>query len=558
MQLADVVGLVARVRRTTKKTEKVALIADLLRQARGRELELLALYLTGTLPQGRIGFGWRTIEKAMSGLVPLSAFAGPSITARSGIEESPEATEPADLGAADAALLEPGGGSGVSLVDVDRVFADLAADEGAGSTDRRTRALRGLLERAVPAERRFLVELLMGEVRQGALDGIVLEAIAKAAGLPPTEVRQAAMFGSSLGEVARAALEEGAAGLVRFSLRVLQPVAPMLANAAEDVGEALERLGEAAFEYKVDGARIQVHRAGDEVRVFTRQLQDVTSRVPEVVEWARTLGPREMVLEGEAIALRPDGRPHPFQVTMRRFGRSKGVEAARAELPLSSFFFDALHLEGEGPLVALPYAERVARLSGLVPAAALLPRLVTSKADEAQRFLEGALAAGHEGLMAKSLQAPYAAGHRGFHWLKLKAARTLDLVVLAVEWGSGRRQGWLSNLHLGARDAESGQFVMLGKTFKGLTDELLRWQTERLQALETHHDAYTVYVRPEQVVEIAFNDVQESPRYPAGLALRFARVKRYRSDKTAAEADTLQTVQEIFRQARYHPRTEGA
>ncbi|HVQ29183.1 MAG TPA: ATP-dependent DNA ligase [Vicinamibacteria bacterium] len=512
MLLAQLVELVGRIRGTTKKTEKVALIAEALGQTKGRETELLALYLTGTLPQGRIGFGWRTIETAT--------------------------TE------------RPAEGAPLTLADVDETMSVLATEKGAGSADRRTKGLRGLFERADEAQRRFLVELLMGEVRQGALDGLVLEAIGKAAGLPAATVRQAAMFAGNLGETARVALEDGAAGLGRYSLRVLQPVAPMLANPAEDVEEALERLGEAAFEYKLDGARIQLHKAGDDVRVFTRQLQDVTDRVPEITEWARGLTDRELVLEGEAIALRPDGRPHPFQVTMRRFGRSKGVAEARRELPLSAFFFDALLAEGEGALVGLPYAERFARLARMVPTASLLPRQVTSRPDEAASFLRASLDAGHEGLMAKSLLAPYTAGQRGYNWLKLKQARTLDLVVLAVEWGSGRRKGWLSNLHLGARDAESGQFVMLGKTFKGLTDAMLRWQTEKLLSLETGRDQWSVQVRPELVVEIAFNDVQESPRYPAGLALRFARVKRYREDKPASEADTVQTVRAIFDQQR--------
>jgi DNA ligase-1 len=358
------------------------------------------------------------------------------------------------------------------------------------------------------------------------------------------------MYSGSVGEVARAALEEGAAGLARFSLRLLSPVAPMLASTADDVEAALERLGPAAFEYKLDGARIQLHKAGDEVRVFTRHLQDVTSRVPEVVDFARSLPARELVIEGEAIALREDGRPHPFQVTGSRIGRSKDVEGARRATPLSSFFFDCLYLEGQGALVGLPYALRAECLAGLVPPGSLLPHIVTSSADEAERFLRAALDAGHEGLMAKSLDAPYAAGQRGFHWLKLKSAHTLDLVVLAVEWGSGRRQGWLSNLHLGARDPASGQFIMLGKTFKGLTDAMLRWQTEELLALETGRDDFTVHVRPELVVEVAFSDVQESPRYPAGLALRFARVKRHRPEKPASEADTIQTVREIFERQR--------
>ncbi|HET8645918.1 MAG TPA: ATP-dependent DNA ligase, partial [Vicinamibacteria bacterium] len=334
-------------------------------------------------------------------------------------------------------------GEPLSLADVDRAFDELAAARGAGSAQRRAQALRGLIARAAPDERRFLVQLILGEIRQGALEGLVLEAIAKAAGLPAAGVRQAAMYSGDVGRVARAALEEGAAGLARFSLQVLSPVAPMLANPAEDVAAALERLGEAAFEYKVDGARIQLHKAGDEVRVFTRHLQDVTDRVPEITEWARALPERELVVEGEAIALRPDGRPQPFQATMSRFGRSKNVSFARAAAPLSPFFFDVLYRDGEGPLVSLPYAERVQRLAAIVDEGRRLPRIVTARPDEAERFLRQALEAGHEGLMAKSLSAPYAAGQRGFHWLKLKPAHTLDLVILGVEWGSGRRQGWL-------------------------------------------------------------------------------------------------------------------
>ena len=531
MLLSTLVECVDRVRATPRKTEKVALLADLLRPARGREAELAALYLTGTLPQGRIGLGWRSLQSAMTDSPTPGPRSGPS-DERRGIHSR----------AADDERL--------TLADVDRMCDAVAGEHGAGSGERRMQALHALFARADAAERRFLGELLVGELRQGALDGLLLEAIARASGLPPSDVRQAAMYSGNVGAVARAALEEGAAGLSRFSLRLLSPVAPMLASTADDVESALERLGAAAFEYKLDGARIQLHKAGDDVRVFTRRLQDVTARVPEVVDFARALPVREAVLEGEAIALRPDGRPHPFQLTMSRLGRSRDVEAGRAAVPLSSFFFDCLFLEGEGPLVAMPYAQRIERLARTVPASALLPRIETGSSDEAGRFLGQALEAGHEGLMAKSLTAPYAAGHRGFHWLKLKSAHTLDLVILAVEWGSGRRRGWLSNLHLGARDPQSGQFVMLGKTFKGLTDEMLRWQTEKLLSLEVSRDDYTVHVRPELVAEIAFSDVQESPRYPAGRALRFARVKAYRPDKPASEADTIQTVEEMFRRQR--------
>lgn len=512
MKLSQLVNLVARVRATTKKTEKVALLAEFLRQTEDKATELVALYLVGTLPQGKIGVGWRMVEDAWS--------------------EAPPSGDP------------------LTLTDVDRGFGLIASAQGPGSNDRKIGALRALFARATRDERRFLTQLVLGEIRQGALEGLLLEAIAKAARLPAPEVRQAMMFSRNIGEVARAALEEGAHGLARFSLRLLSPVASMLANTAEDVGDALERLGEAAFEYKLDGARIQVHRAGEEVRVFTRQLQDVTERVPELVEWARSLPVRELLVEGEAIALRPDGKPHPFQVTMRRLGRIKDVERARQELPLSSFFFDCLYLDQEGSLIALPYQARAERLHRIVQPGARIPRIVTADPGTAERFLQQSFDAGHEGLMAKSLAAPYVAGQRGFHWLKLKSAKTLDLVILAAEWGSGRRKGWLSNLHLGARDPQSGQFVMLGKTFKGLTDEMLQWQTEKLLSLERERDEITVYVRPELVVEIAFSGIQESPRYPAGLALRFARVKRYRPDKAAAEADTIQTVTELFQQQR--------
>jgi DNA ligase-1 len=509
MELSRLVELAAHVRSTPRKTEKVARIASLLRETSGREAELLALYLCGTLPQGRIGVGWSAIERALA--EPAAAAAAP-----------------------------------LTLDDVDGALQDVAGARGAGSAGRRDAALRALVGRARPEERRFLAQLLMGETRQGAQEGLVLEAVAKAAGLSAASVREAAMYAGDVGRVARAALEEGAAGLSRFSLQVLSPVAPMLASPADDVEAAIDRLGEAAFEYKLDGARIQLHKAGDEVRVFTRHLQDATARVPEIVAWARRLGPRELVLEGEALVLRADGRPHPFQSTMSRFGRSKNVATVRERLPLSAFFFDLLLRDDEGSLVSRPYAERARALQGTVEPGRLLPRIVTADPDEADRFLRQSLEAGHEGLMAKSLSAPYAAGQRGFHWLKLKAAHTLDLVVIAVEWGSGRREGWLSNLHLGARDERSGQFVMLGKTFKGLTDELLRWQTEKLLALETARDGHVVHVRPELVVEIAFGDVQESPRYPAGLALRFARVRRYRTDKPASEADTLAMVRAIF------------
>jgi DNA ligase-1 len=403
------------------------------------------------------------------------------------------------------------------------------------------------LSRATVDEQDFLIRLLFGELRQGALEGVLAEAVARAADLPADRIRRAAMMAGSLGPVASAALAGGDRNLSDFSLRLFQPVQPMLAESAADVEEALADTGEASLEYKLDGARIQVHKSGDDVRVFTRNLRDVSGSVPEVVEAVSALPVRDVVLDGEAIALRADATPYPFQVTMRRFGRKLDVPAMREVLPLVPVFFDCLLVDG-APLIDETYSKRAAVLAERIAPELVVPRIVTAKAEEAAAFLERAMRTGHEGVMVKALHGAYAAGRRGHAWLKVKRARTLDLVVLAAEWGHGRRRGTLSNLHLGACDSEHGGFVMLGKTFKGLTDAMLAWQTTRFLELEIARDAYTVYLRPELVVEIAFNDIQKSPVYPGGLALRFARVKRYRSDKAAADADTFQTIKDIYRQ----------
>jgi DNA ligase-1 len=400
-----------------------------------------------------------------------------------------------------------------------------------------------LFTRATLEEQDFLRRLVLGELRQGALEGVMLDAIADAYRIPASSVRRAAMLSGRLGEVARAARERGVAGLESFKLELFRPLRPMLAQSAADVGDALSRLGPAAFEWKLDGARIQVHRAGDEVRVFTRTGNDVTPALPEIVLAARSLPAGSFVLDGEAIALGAAGRPRPFQTTMKRFGSKLSLEHLRVELPLSCFFFDLLHVDGADSIDA-PASERSQRLEQLVPPGMRVERALIKDAAAGGAFLARALAAGHEGVVAKSLQAPYEAGRRGSGWLKIKRAQSLDLVVLAAEWGSGRRQGWLSNLHLGARGS-NGEFVMLGKTFKGMTDEMLAWQTARLLELEVSRDAYTVYVRPELVAEIAFDGLQVSPHYAGGLALRFARVKRYRLDKRAADADTIEAVRTL-------------
>jgi DNA ligase-1 len=372
----------------------------------------------------------------------------------------------------------------------------------------------------------------------------MVDAVARAAVIPAADVRRAAMLAGELPTVAEAAISHGRDGLVRFRLTPLQPVKPMLAQTAEGIGEALSRAGPAVVEWKLDGARIQVHRLGDEVRIFTRNLADITDRAPEVVEAIGALPAEALVLDGEVIALRDDGRPHPFQVTMSRFGTRVVVEDLVRTTPLSAFFFDCLHANGED-LIDRAARERLAVLDEHLPGSLVVPRIETDDEATAQAFVEDALARGHEGVMVKALDAPYEAGRRGAGWLKVKPAHTLDLVVLAAEWGHGRRRGKLSNIHLGARNPATGGFVMLGKTFKGMTDETLDWQTEQFQRLETHRDRHTVHVRPELVVEIAFDGVQASTRYPGGVALRFARVKGYRPDKSAEEADTIDTVRSL-------------
>ena len=367
-----------------------------------------------------------------------------------------------------------------------------------------------------------------------------------AADLPVAAVRRAAMYAKGLGTVAHIALTEGVEALGTFQLELFSPVAPMLAQTAADVAEALSELpGEVAFEWKMDGARIQVHKVADEVRVYTRGMNEVTGAVPEIVDMVRGLSAHTLVLDGEAIAFDASKRPLPFQTTMRRFGRKLNVEKLRADLPIGAFFFDCLRLDAQS-IADRPTRVRFEALAQAVPAALLIPRLITSSEHAARAFYEAALAAGHEGVMAKSLDAAYEAGNRGSSWLKIKRVHTLDLVVLAAEWGHGRRTGKLSNLHLGALDPATGEYVMLGKTFKGLTDAMLDWQTKEFLSRETHRDQGTVFIRPELVVEIAFSDLQASIRYPGGLALRLARVKRYRDDKQARDADTMESVRRVY------------
>jgi DNA ligase 1 len=505
-RLAELVRVSRQVAGTPSRLAKVRALADFLKPLGAGEIGIALPYLSGDIRQGRLSLGYASLQGGLG-----APAASPSLT----------------------------------LHEVDRAFAELKSVKGKGAAERRAALVSALLARATAAEQDFLLRLLVGELRQGALEGVMLEAIAAAAALPAAQVRRAAMFAGALPPVAAAALEGGAPALERFSVQPMRPVLPMLAQSAADPEAALGELGTALLEWKLDGARVQVHKAGGEVRVYTRNLNDVTTRVPELVEAVNGARAASLILDGEAIALRADRRPHPFQVTMSRFGSQQDARSLRAARPLSVYFFDCLYRDG-APLVDEPLGERRAALDRMLPDNLLTPSLVTGEAGAARAFYEDALARGHEGVMAKALAAPYEAGRRGSAWLKVKRARTLDLVVLAAEWGHGRRRGRLSNLHLGARDPASGSFVMLGKTFKGLTDPMLQWQTRELLAREVRRDAGTVYVRPELVAEIAFNDLQESSQYPGGMALRFARVKGYRPDKRPEDADTIDTVRRIY------------
>jgi ATP-dependent DNA ligase I len=489
MRFAELAAVSDAVRSTSARNAKVALLAGALRELAPDEIEAGTAFLAGALLERQIGVGWASLRS-----VP-----------------------------------PPAAGAVLEVADVAAAFARIGDMRGAGSVAARREALEALFARATEPEQRMLRGLLVGDLRQGALEGVVTTAIAQAAGVPVASVRRALMLAGELPAVAAIALRDGAAGLDAVGLEVGRPIQPMLAGTAKSVEDALARVGEAAVEFKVDGARIQVHRDGSDVAIFTRSLDEITPRVPELARAALALPAQRLVLDGEAIALREDGSPYPFQVTASRFG-TRG----RSPVELTGLFFDLLHLDGEDLLDASG-RERTAALDAVVPAAQRVPR----------GSLEAALAAGHEGVIVKSLEAPYAAGRRGAGWLKVKPVHTLDLVVLAVEHGSGRRRGWLSNLHLGARSDEG--FVMLGKTFKGLTDEMLRLQTQRLRELAVSDDGWVVRVRPELVVEIAFDGVQTSTRYPGGVALRFARVLRYRDDKTADQADTIDAVRAFAR-----------
>jgi DNA ligase-1 len=502
----------ALVASTSKRNAKVAALAAVLRRLEPDEAAPAVAFLTGSMPGGRIGVGWATLSGAR-------------------VDPAEEAT--------------------LTVVEVADTLAAIAGTTGAGSSRERRAQLSSLLGRATEAEQRLLAGIIGGELRQGALDGVMTSAVAAAADLPVASIRRAAMMSGDLLATATLALTDGRSAIEAMSLQPGRPVLPMLASPSTDVESALAATGLASVEWKLDGARIQAHRAAGEVRLFTRNLNEVTDRLPLIVQTVAGLpGDDDIVLDGEALGVLDDGSPRRFQDTMGDFGAFSidGDPNGGRGSGLRAFFFDILHVAG-APVHDEPLEVRRRLLHDVVPAQHRLPSIVTADPAEAEAFLDRAIEAGHEGVMVKGLDRPYEAGRRGSSWRKVKPVHTFDLVVLAVEWGHGRRSGWLSNLHLGARSSEgdaASAFVMVGKTFKGMTDELLRWQTERFQQLETGRDGHVVHVRPEQVVEIAVDGVQVSTRYPGGVALRFARVKRYRGDKSAADADTIDAVRALL------------
>ncbi|WP_194765188.1 ATP-dependent DNA ligase [Microbacterium sp. UFMG61] len=506
MLLSELVSTAEEVAATSSRLAKIDAVSRLLARVEADDVPALVGLLLATPRQGRLGVGWRGIT---------------------------------------ALDVQHAEGSSLSISDVDAAFEALAGSSGSGSAAARTDLLSALAARATVEEWDFLSRAMLGELRTGALGGVLLDAIARASDRPAASVRRAAMLSGDLGDTAVLALTGTEAELDAVGLVVGRPVLPMLASTAATPTAALEITGRASVEYKLDGARIQVHRSGDAVSIYTRSLADITHRVPEIVEIVRGLPADDLILDGETLSLDEDGGPRPFQETMSRFG----ADVSR-DLVLRPWFFDLLHVDGRD-LLDEPLSTRLTELERVV-GEWRMPGIVTDDPAAAEQLSRDALAAGHEGVLVKGVDAPYSAGRRGKSWVKVKPVLTYDLVVLAAEWGSGRRQGWLSNLHLGALDpdgefGEPGGFVMVGKTFKGLTDDLLRWQTENFPPFETRRTQSTVFLRPEFVVEIAIDGVQRSPRYPGGIALRFARVKGYRPDKTPSGADTIQTLRALLR-----------
>ena len=496
---SDVVAASSEVASTSSRSKKIGVLADLLRRLGPDEVGVVVGFLSGAPRQGKVGVGWAAVYK-----VDVSHSATASLEVR----------------------------------DIDRAIDEVQATTGPGSAGKRKEILSGLLGRATAQEADFIRRLFTGELRQGALAGLMVDAIAKASSVPIDIVRRALMLSGDLPQTAQVALTQGESALHEVGFEIFRPILPMLASTAPDVDTAMDGFQEASVEWKLDGIRIQIHRKDDEVRIYTRGLNDVTASLPGIVEAVLALEHRTLVFDGEAIGMWGEG-PASFQETMSR------IDTEAEPAGIVTFLFDVLHVDGED-LLDEPLRHRLQALERIAPKLRI-PGVITASAEEAQRVLDESLALGHEGVVVKDSSSTYIAGRRGKAWRKVKPHETYDLVVLGAEWGHGRRKGWLSNLHLGARDAATGEFVMVGKCFKGLTDELLEWQTKALLEIESHREGIAVFVRPELVVEIALDGVLASPRYPGGIAMRFARVRRYRPDKRSDEADTIDTLRALLR-----------
>ncbi len=512
----DLARLCRELEATAKRNQKIAMIAEFLKRVCPKEVGETALFLSGkAFPESDprvLEVSYATISEAGRNTGQAQLTVGP-----------------------------------LTIRDVRETFEKIAEAAGPSSRMRKLGLLQALLTRGSPVEAEFLTRMMLGEMRIGVVEGVLLDSIASASGLPRELVRRASMLHGNLGDVAKRAIVEGQAGLESIGLKLFMPVKPMLAEMAESIEQALaEHRDGTAFEYKFDGARIQIHRKDEKVRIFSRRLTDVTDSLSEIVDFAKTqVSSDEYLIEGEVVAIGEGDKPVPFQDLMRRFRRVHGIEEIAGRLPLKLYLFDALQVEGK-TLIDLPYTERWEELSKIVPVESLAPRLLSSEPGEVDSFLKGALKAGHEGLVAKSLSSNYSPGARGKKWFKLKPADTLDVVIVAADWGSGRRVGWLSNYHLGVRDEGTGEFLVVGKTFKGLTDAEFDVITKRLQELKIRGSRYTVHVKPSIVAEVAYNEVQKSPRYKSGFALRFARIARFREDKGPEDADTLQHLRELY------------
>ena len=516
---AELVELCVNLGNTTKKNEKAQLIEAFLRQLKEGEISASVLLILGTI-----------FPAADPRSLNVSGATVRRVTGR--IAEKREPATPA----------EP-----LTILDVHNYFGEIASTSGKGSRRKIDDLLESLLNRASSLEAEYIIKMIFGEMRHGAAAGVMVKSIAQTAGATLKQAQRAAMFSGDLGELARIALTEGKDGLQKIDLRLFGPIEPMLAQLAKDFQQVFtQHGGKTALEYKYDGARVQIHKQGDQVAIFSRQLSDVTASLPEVVALARkSLEADEAILDGEVVAVGEGGKPLPFQDLMRRFKRVHEIDTVMKEVPVKLYLFDLMYLNGRS-LIDTPYQERLDLLIKTCGGRYLAERMVTDEVSEAEEFLHRAMESGHEGLMAKSLTSDYAPGARGKKWFKIKPAETLDVVITAGEWGHGRRQGWLSNYHLAARDEESGEYLLVGKTFKGFTDREFVEMTERLQALKTSEDDMAVYVKPDIVVEVAYNEIQKSPHYKSGFALRFARITRIRDDKNPQQADTIGRFKELY------------